>query len=115
MPTACTATIALLSQGGAGGSLLTFLPLVMIMALAYVMFVMPQQQKEKRYREMVAGIKEKDHVVTVGGLYGVVTSVQRDQERVTLRVDDASGAKVRVGIWAISQVISDQPDSTTKK
>lgn len=99
---------------------MSFLPLVMIVVLFYVMFVLPQQQKDKRYREMVAGIKEKDHVVTTGGIHGVVTSVQREQERVTIRIDDATGAKMRVGIWAISQVLGDEsqdgsPSKNNKK
>jgi preprotein translocase subunit YajC len=98
---------ACLAQAGVG-TLLQFLPFVAIMVLAYMMFVVPQQQKERRYREMVEGLKEKDHVVTSGGIYGVVTGVQRDQERVTLRIDEATGAKMRVGIWAISQVLKDE-------
>ncbi len=95
-------------------NVLSLLPMVMILVLAYVMFVVPQQQKDKRYREMVAGLKENDHVLTTGGVFGVVTSVQRDQERVTIRIDDATGAKMRLGIWAISQVITDEtPDGNS--
>lgn len=96
-----------LAQGG-GGSLFSLLPLVLIMALGYVMFVLPQQKKEREYRDLVANLKEKDHVMTSAGIYGVVTGVQRDQERVTIRVDEATGAKIRVAMWAITEVITDE-------
>lgn len=89
--------------------------MVMIMVLAYMLFILPQQQKDKRYKSMVAGIKEKDHIVTTGGIYGVVTSVQRNEERVTIRIDEATGAKMRIGIWAIAQVLGDDADSDKTK
>ncbi len=46
-------------------------------------------------------------MVTIGGIHGVVTNVQRDAERVTLRVDDSTGTKLRVSASAIARVITD--------
>jgi preprotein translocase subunit YajC len=46
-------------------------------------------------------------VVTIGGIHGVVTNVQRDAERVTLRVDESTGTKLRVNASAIARVITD--------
>ncbi|MEM6330703.1 MAG: preprotein translocase subunit YajC [Planctomycetota bacterium] len=86
-----------------------------IMLLAYFMFIRPQQQKERRFQEMLANLKENDHVVTVGGIHGVVTGVHKDAERVTLRIDEASGAKIKVGLWAISRVEGDEDDKPAPK
>lgn len=100
-------TLSLLAQGqgGApGGGFLQLMPLVAIAMLAYFLFFVPQRNKERKYQEMVAGLKENDHVITNGGIYGVVTNVQREQQKVTLRIDDSTGAKIRVGIWAIAEV-----------
>lgn len=96
-----------------GGGFLQLLPLVAIAMLAYFLFFVPQRTKERQYQEMVAGLKENDHVITKGGIYGVVTNVQRDQKKVTLRVDDATGAKIRVDIWAIDEV--ENTDKASKK
>lgn len=85
------------------------MPLVLIPFLAYVMFFLPQRAKDRQYRDLVKNLKEKDHVVTSGGIYGVVTNVQRDQQRVTLRIDESTGAKLRVAMWAIAQVLKDEP------
>jgi preprotein translocase YajC subunit len=54
------------------------LPLVFIMVLFYFMLVRPQKRKEQELRNMVHNLKENDRVVTIGGIYGVVTNVQRD-------------------------------------
>lgn len=84
-----------------------FFPMMVIMLLAYFIMIRPQQQKQRKYDEMIASLKENDRVITTGGLHGVVTSVQRDAERVTLRLDDATGAKVKVSMWAISHMAAD--------
>jgi preprotein translocase subunit YajC len=57
---------------------------------------------------MVENLKETDRVVTIGGIYGVVTNVQREQGIVTLRVDESTGAKIRVGTSSIARVITDE-------
>ena len=51
-------------------------------------------------------IKENDRVVTIGGIYGVVTNVQRDAQRVTVRVDESTGTKLRLNMTAIARVLT---------
>lgn len=100
----------LLAQAGDGGganALTALLPFVAMMALVYFLFVVPQRTKDKRFQQMLDGIKENDRVVTTGGLYGVVTNIQRDAGRLTLRLDESTGAKVRVALWAIDSVERD--------
>ena len=92
--------------GGGGGSLL--LPIMLIMLLFYFLILRPQKNKEQTVRTMIENLKEKDRVVTIGGIHGVVTNVQRDQDLVTLRVDESSGAKLRVGTSAIARVVVDE-------
>jgi preprotein translocase subunit YajC len=89
------------------GSLLgMMLPLMIILALAYFMFVVPQKKRERELRDMVQNLKENDRVVTIGGIFGVVTNVQREADRVTIRVDEATGTKLKVGMSAIARVLT---------
>ena len=81
-------------------------PLAVIMILLYFMLVRPQKRKEQEFRDMVHNLKENDRVVTIGGIHGVVTNVQRDAERVTIRVDEATGAKLKVNMSAIARVMT---------
>ena len=87
------------------------LPLVIIFALFYFLMIRPQKRKEDEFRQLVANLKENDHVVTIGGIHGVVTNVQRDAERVTIRVDDATGTKLRVNASAIARVVGEEASS----
>ncbi len=87
------------------------LPLVAIFALFYFLMLRPQKKKENEFRKLVADLKENDHVVTIGGIHGVVTNVQRDADRVTIRVDESTGAKLRLNTSAIARVVSDDVHS----
>jgi preprotein translocase subunit YajC len=81
-------------------------PIFVIFILFYFMLLRPQKRKEQEFREMVRNVKENDRVVTIGGIYGVVTNVQRDAERVTIRVDEATGAKLKINMSAIARVLT---------
>lgn len=82
--------------------------LAAIMVLFYLLILRPQRAKDQQFRSLVDNLKETDRVVTIGGIHGVVTNVQRDAGIVTLRVDEATGAKVRVGTSAIARVVVDE-------
>jgi preprotein translocase subunit YajC len=87
-------------------------PLVIIFVLFYFMLIRPQKRKEQELRRMIQNVKENDRVVTIGGIHGVVTNVQRDAERVTIRVDEATGTKLKVNMSAIARVLtSESPEN----
>ncbi len=83
------------------------------MVLFYFMFIRPQKRKEQDLRDMVHNLKENDRVVTIGGIHGVVTNVQRDAERLTIRVDESTGAKLRVNMSAIARVLKGEEQETS--
>ena len=88
--------------------------IAMMFALFYFLILRPQQTKDKSFRTMLEGLKEKDRVVTVGGIHGVVTNVQRDRDEVTIRIDESTGTKIHVGMSAISRLVTDE-DKNEKK
>jgi preprotein translocase subunit YajC len=84
-----------------------------LLLMGYFLFVRPMKQKEQEARKMVMNLKENDRVVTIGGIHGVVTNVQRDVERVTIRVDESTGAKLKLNLSAIARVVTaDDPETT---
>ena len=60
---------------------------------------------------MLGGLKKNDRVVTSSGIYGTVVSVDRDADRVTLRVDESANAKLTVTLASIGRVLRDGGDS----
>jgi preprotein translocase subunit YajC len=86
--------------GGGSDFLVQLFPLVLIFIVFYFLLIRPQQSKMKQQREMLAGVKRGDRVVTGGGFIGLVTKVIGDNE---LQVEIADGVRVRV----IKQTITD--------
>jgi len=68
---------------GIGGSA-PILMMVAIFAIFYVLLIMPQQRKQKKWQAMLQQIKPGDRAITSGGLTGVIMSVKDDA--VVLRV-----------------------------
>jgi len=94
---------------GTSSGLQSMMPaLMVIMVLFYFLILRPQRKKEQDFRSLIDNLKEKDRVVTIGGIHGVVTSIQRDTDLVTIRIDESTGAKIRIGSSAIARVVTDE-------
>ena len=60
---------------GESPAFLQFGPLVIILALAYVLLIRPQRQQEKQHRTMLENLKRNDEVITSGGIYGRIVTL----------------------------------------
>jgi preprotein translocase subunit YajC len=101
-----------------GPSPLTFLPpFIIIGLLYYFMMIKPQRARDAGHKTLLSNLKKNDRVVTIGGIYGVVVNVQRDQDEVTIKVDEGNNTKLRLTFNAIARVITDDSagDNTTKE
>ena len=65
----------------------------------WVLLILPQQRRMKQHQAVVASLRAGDEVVTAGGVYGTITSVDED----TLAVEVAPGVVLRVLRNAVSQ------------
>lgn len=90
------------------GGLASMLPaLALIGVFFYFLVLRPQKAKDQQFRSMVDNLKDKDRVVTIGGIHGVVTNVDKQAGVVSIRIDDSTGAKIRVNASAIAKVVVD--------
>jgi len=70
--------------------------------MIYFLMIRPLRQREKQHDQLVQELQRGDKVITAGGMYGQVESI--DEDSVVLRVE--SGATVRVtkgGILSIPE------------
>ena len=88
-----------------------WLPFVVIGVLFYLLLLRPQQRQRKDQQRMLANIKTGDKVVTVGGIYGLVTNVKNG----ILVVKIAEGVKVEISRDAIRAVITGKEDSQSQQ
>ena len=77
-------------------------PTMLIIGIMYFLMIRPQQKRLKEHREMVAGIRRGDTVVTSGGIIGKVTKVTEDGA--DLDVEIADGVRVKVARAMIAEV-----------
>ena len=75
--------------------------------LFYFLLIRPQGKERAKRQNLLDSIKKNDRVVTIGGVYGVVTNVQRDSDEVTIKVDEATNTKLRVTRGSIARVLTD--------
>ena len=104
--------VPLLAQADADGnlrSIVSLLPIALVVLAAYLLLFRPEREKLRRQQEMLGGLKKNDRVVTASGLYGTVANVDRESDRVTLKVDDAANVKVTVTLASIARVLGDRP------
>ena len=96
-------TIALLQTkdaGGAMGMLLNLLPIAAIFLVFYFLVIAPANKQRKKTAEMLSTLKKGDRVLTSGGIYGTIQSVEA--EVVYLKI--AENVKVKVARSAITGI-----------
>ncbi|MFK3984212.1 preprotein translocase subunit YajC [Micromonospora sp. NPDC050397] len=81
------------------------LMIVLLFGVMYFMMIRPQQKRRREAEQMQSSIGPGDEVVTIGGLYGTVASV--DDETVTLEV--APGVHTKYARPAVARVVNSAP------
>jgi preprotein translocase subunit YajC len=92
--------------GGLGG----LIPMLLIFGIFYVVLMLPMQRQRKALRQMIENLKKGDRVVTSGGLYGEVVSV--DGATLILRIAD--NVKVKVAKSAVSGLEGTESEKSDK-
>lgn len=91
--------------GGAQGSqgLMSLLPLLLIVVIFYFFMIRPQMKRQKELREFREALKKGDKVVTSGGIYGKIVSIQDN----TIDMEIADGVKIKIDKSAVLKDSSD--------
>ncbi len=97
--------------GPPGGMLWVAIPMLVV----WFLLMRPNKKQELSQKSMLDNLKQNDRVVTTSGIYGIVTNVQRDSDRVTLRIDDSNNTKISVTLASIARVLVDTPDADKDK
>jgi len=89
-----------------------WIPLIVVF---YFLLIRPERKERARRQAMLNAIKKNDRVLTIGGIYGVVTNVHREANEVTIRIDDTTNTRVRCTLNAIAQVLGEESPVTNGK
>lgn len=93
--------------GGSGaGTILSFVPFVLIFIIFYFLLILPQQKKQKQQKALLEALKKGDKVITASGIWGTVTNLGK--ETVTLQIAD--NTKIKIQRDFISRLRADEED-----
>ena len=66
----------------------------------YFMLYKPQKQEQAKRQEMLSNLKIGDNVVTLGGIYGVITKIADN----TLEIKIADSVEIKIAKTAVNKV-----------
>ncbi len=99
------------AEGGEGGGLLSFLPLILIILVFYLFFIRPQMKRSKDQRKFREALEKGQKVVTIGGIHGKILEVK--DTYVLLEVEGQN--KLKVEKSAIAMDSQDQQQLQQQK
>ena len=98
------AQAAATAQPSGAQSMLSFLPMVLLMVGFYFLFIAPQRKKQKEHEKMLASLQSGDEIITTGGIFATITNVKDD--RFVVRIAD--NTKVEIGKGFVQTVVKSQ-------
>ncbi len=82
-------------QGGQAGGIAGFLPIILLFVIFYFLLIRPQQKKAKDHREMISNLKKGVRIITSGGIYGTIISL--DETSIGLEIAEKVKIKITRG------------------
>jgi preprotein translocase subunit YajC len=77
--------------------------ILVLLAVLWLFLIRPRQRQLREQQRQLARIELGDEIVTAGGLYGSVQTIEDDE----LRVEIAPGTVVRIARRAVAGVLTD--------
>ena len=99
-------TMFLAAQSAQGGGMSMILMMVALFAIMYFFMIRPQQKKQKEIRNFQNALQPGAKVVTSGGVYGTVRTV--DLEKGTINLEIAKGVVITVDKGCVFADTTDQ-------
>ena len=98
--------LALLQIGGSSNPILGFLPLVVILAIFYLLVFMPMQKQRRQQATMLKELKNGQLVLTTGGIVGSIVSINED-DTLILRIKP-DNIKIQVARSAVASLVGEE-------
>ncbi len=94
-----------MQAGGGQAGALMWLPLLFIFGIFYLLLILPQQRRQKRWQEMINSLKTGDKVTTNGGIRGTIIAVKDDALHLRVPPDNL---RLEVTKAAVASVARDE-------
>ena len=79
------------------------LPFVLMFGLMYLLLILPEKKRTKKYNEMLSTLEKNDEIITRGGIMGKIIIIEEDYVVIET---SAERTKIRVSKNGISSKIN---------
>jgi preprotein translocase subunit YajC len=87
--------------------LATLILLAAMFVLLWAFLIRPQRRKQQEQQQLLASVEPGDEILTVGGIYGIVTEIDDEDD---LIVEIAEGIQVRIARRAVGGVVKPEEE-----
>lgn len=103
----------LIAQNSNSNPLAALLPFVLLIVVFYFLLIRPQQRRTRQQRELMNKLSVGDEVVTVGGMFGNVHSL--DDDEVTLEIAQDVFVRFRRSAIGARLTYDEEPDGSDQR
>jgi preprotein translocase subunit YajC len=96
----------------ASNPLMSFLPLIFIVAIFYFLVFMPMQRQKKTQATMLQSLQSGNEVLTTGGIVGTIVNITGDMLVLRVKPDNI---KLQVARSAVSSLVNPEKSVEEKK
>ena len=86
----------------------TLILLAAMFVLLWALLIRPQRRKQMEQQQLLSSVEPGDEVLTVGGMYGIVTEIDEEDD---LIVEIAEGIRVRIARRAVAGVVKPEDEA----
>jgi len=102
-------TIAQAPAAGGGASIIPLAMMVgMVMMFYFVIVALPQRRMLKERQALLGSLKKNDRIITTGGIYGTVVSVDAEHDKVTVRICDEPAVRIQLNVRSVMQILREE-------
>ncbi len=91
-------------QTSSGGSMgwLGLAPIIFIFAIFYLLLILPQQRRQKKWQAMLDKLKTGDRVTTSGGLRGTIIALKDDAIHLRVPPDNLRVEVTKASVMSVT-------------
>lgn len=87
----------------------SLLPWVIVLVIFYLLLILPEQRKQKKFKAMVESLNTGDEILTRGGIYGKIVNIKDDYMIIE---SGAEKTRLKMSKSAIGSVVNKKEEET---
>lgn len=99
---------------GAGGSLSFLFIIILMFVVMYFTMIRPGKKQQKARQEMLGNMKKGDHITTIGGLHGVIDTINDAEGTIVIDADGILLTFSRTAIRNVKPAATKAAEDTTE-